>query len=98
MFGRRGRPGRDSLLSLQRELTAARADAAVTREQLTSLREDADEAQVRSLVTENSGDVRDARQAAGHAERLERQLRRTSAQIAELEERERAMLAPGAGA
>jgi hypothetical protein len=74
-----------SLFEVQVALERARADAAVATEQLASLRSDAEEAQLRSLVSENTADIRDARHAAGHAERLEHELHRLRDEITSLE-------------
>ncbi|HWD24475.1 MAG TPA: hypothetical protein VG368_03340 [Acidimicrobiales bacterium] len=93
IFGRRRSNGWEaSLHAVQRTLTAARAEQLVTAEQLVPLREDAEEAQTRALVSENTGDARDARLAAGHVAQMEKGLDRLRRQIAALEAEEREIL------
>ena len=74
-----------TLARLDRDLAAARTQVSVIEEQLASLRDDADDLSVRSIVSENTADVRDARQAQGHVDRHQRQLTRLRERIASLE-------------
>ncbi len=83
----------DELATVRTELAAARTEAAVSAEQLLSLREEAEELGVRALVSENSDDVREARHAHGHADRLARELERVRERIRTLEGREQALIA-----
>jgi hypothetical protein len=87
-----GRGWEASLLAVQSALAKARSEATVAREQLASLREDAEAMRIRSLVSENTADIRDARHAAGHAARLERELARLHERVAALEADEHALL------
>ena len=93
LFGRKAPRGWEaSLTAVQSSLERARSEAAVISEQLGSLLEDAEEAKIRALVSENTADIRDARHAAGHAERLERELERLNERIATLAAEEHALL------
>ena len=73
---------------IHRRLAAAREEIRVLSEQLLASRDDADDAEVRATVSENVADVREARDARGHAELLERQLRKQEALVTELEAEE----------
>ena len=93
IFRKRANRGWEAALhEVQAALERARAEAAVAAEQLASLRADAEEAHLRSLVSENTADIRDARHAAGHAERLERELQRLTERVASLEAEEHEIL------
>jgi hypothetical protein len=83
---------RRRLVRVHAELVAKRAQIGVLGEQLAAFADDAEEARVRSIVTENTADVRSSRHAEGHRMLTERALAQAHRRIAELEVLERELL------
>ncbi|NNE74731.1 MAG: hypothetical protein HKN26_13775 [Acidimicrobiales bacterium] len=73
------------LRDLSAQLKRLRSDLTVADEQLAHFRSEADEARLRSLVSETALADRDSRDASRHAEAMERHRSQVAAEIAELE-------------
>jgi hypothetical protein len=72
------------LLDVAGRLKRAREEQAVIEEQLEVLADAADEARIRSLVSETPLAQREFSEAQRHAEAMERSLRMVQAEVAEL--------------
>jgi hypothetical protein len=83
---------RRRLVRTHAQISALRDEIALLVEQRLPLQEDADEARVRAVVSGNSADRRDAREAEGHEGRLAAALERARNRLAELEREERELL------
>jgi ABC-type Zn uptake system ZnuABC Zn-binding protein ZnuA len=77
---------------VQSALAGARSESSALAEQLAALSEDAEEAKIRAIVSENTADIRDARHAEGHVERLQRELQRLNKRVDALVAEEHALL------
>jgi hypothetical protein len=73
------------LLEVHARLKKAREELVVLDEQLAALNDDADEARLRALVSENPGAGREHRDAQKHADAMARSRAAVVASIAELE-------------
>src|SRR5688572_30028292 len=73
------------LTEVSSELRALREELRVTESELRHFADEADDARVRALVSEGGQAERDARDAARHAEAIERQRRHLVAEIERLE-------------
>ena len=73
------------LRAVSEQLKAARADLAVTEEQLVHLADEADDARLRALVSETPLAEKEHRKASRHAERLRTHRDRLQARIAALD-------------
>ncbi len=73
------------LRSVAAELKALRAELQVSSEQLVQFDDEADDARLRALVSDNPAAQRQHRRAARHAERLRRHRDRLAERIAALE-------------
>ena len=73
------------LIDVHARLKEARAELTVLEEQLAVLSEAADDARIRSLVSETPGADREHRDARRHAEAMNRSREALKASIAELE-------------
>jgi hypothetical protein len=73
------------LTDVAERLKALRAELTVTDEQLAHLAAEADDARIRSLVSETPLAERDHREAQRHADAMERHRRDVVAEIARLE-------------
>jgi hypothetical protein len=80
------------LIQVGDRLKALRSDLAVTEEQLAQLQEEADDARLRSLVSETPLAEREHRDARRHADALRRHADEVRAAIAELERRQDELL------
>ena len=74
------------LTEVNAELRGLRRELAVTDEQLTQLADEADDARLRSLVSETPLAEREHRDAARHADAMSRHRTDVTASIARLEE------------
>ncbi len=94
MAGRRlqQRRIRRRLVRVHRELVSARAEVAVAEEQLDAFAAEADEARLRSLVSENRYDEQNSTIAERHREVMERALETSRQRVEELTEKERRLL------
>lgn len=73
------------LREISARLRGLRAELAVADEQLLALDDDADDARLRSLVSDSPVDDREHRDASRQAEAMRRHRKRTAAEIARLE-------------
>jgi hypothetical protein len=73
------------LADVSAQLKGLRRDLAVTDEQLAQLADEADDARLRSLVSETPLAEREHREASRHAEAMGRHRREVLAEIAQLE-------------
>jgi hypothetical protein len=76
---------RRRLAAVHGQLAAAREAVTVAEEQLAAFVDEADEAHVRSIVTENTSDVRTSSAAERHRELMERVLVTARQRVRELE-------------
>lgn len=74
------------LADVSRRLKALRADLVLAEEQLAFFDDDADDARIRALVSETPLAEREHREAARHAEVMQRRRAELTAEIARLEE------------
>lgn len=80
------------LASTAARLKSLRAEIAVADEQIRHLRDDADDVATRALVSDNTGDGREAREAREHVEAMSSHRARMAAEIADLERRQDELL------
>ncbi|MFK8023454.1 MAG: hypothetical protein AB8G26_05765 [Ilumatobacter sp.] len=80
------------LAKTAKRLAVLRGELVAIDEQLHHLRDDADDTAVRSLVADNTGAAREARQAREHLAAHERQRERVAIELAELELRQDQLL------
>jgi uncharacterized coiled-coil DUF342 family protein len=73
------------LMDVAQRLKRAREELSVIEEQLAALRDSADEARIRSLVSETPLAHREYTEAQRHADAMERTRRSVAADIAELQ-------------
>lgn len=83
---------RRRLVRTHAQIGALRSEIALLVEQRVPLQEDASDARLRAVVSGNSADRRDAREAEGHEERIAAALERARARLADLEREERELL------
>ena len=69
-------------------LVTLRSDLDVTREQLRSLLDDANDEETRAIVADNTGITRDARRAREQADAMERHLEKLTDEVIERERRQ----------
>jgi hypothetical protein len=84
---------RRRLIGVHSELKKARAAVAIAEEQLVSFVDEAEEARLRSLVSDNTADERNSSAATRHRELMERALESARRRVQGLEMAERDLLA-----
>ncbi len=83
---------RRRLAATSKRLKTLRADYEVTGEQIHHLVADAEDAETRALVAENTGISRDAREAREHVDAMRRHHNDLAEEIAQLERRQDELL------
>jgi phage shock protein A len=81
-----------SLRRVSRRLVAARRDLAEVLEQAAALTEEADDLELRALMSDAPLDRAEAREAGGHRASFARQVERLRAEITRLEQRQDVLL------
>lgn len=80
------------LAKTSKRLTSLRGELGTIDEQARHLRDDADDMAVRAMVADDTGVSRDARRAQEHADTHRKNRARVVTEIAELEQRQNALL------